>query len=196
MFFDRVFSFILQWMTRKTCGTGARGAIPSNEREHQPARAVVVVGADGHSAGDGRLADATSQKVLRSQETRLKISASVANKARVGGRWVVFSRYLHLSFFSLGLCRWHWVCNGKRCNKTKFRNGWQLRAPQTGCSWLKVYFSLSATRSSHNCIGVFVNLLDSSQKKDNEMNEMIPTSNSADIVSIWNNESFTGLISN
>lgn len=45
-----------------------RGALPTDQREHKPARAVVVAGADGHPGRHGRVADAPSEAVLRGQE--------------------------------------------------------------------------------------------------------------------------------
>ena len=48
-----------------------RGALPSDEREHEPARAVVVPGPDLHPHGHGRLADETPQELLRGQEARM-----------------------------------------------------------------------------------------------------------------------------
>ena len=48
-----------------------RGAVPLNEREHEPAGAVVVPRADLHPRRDGRVADEAPQELLRGQEARL-----------------------------------------------------------------------------------------------------------------------------
>ena len=48
-----------------------RGAVPLDEREHEPAGAVVVPRADLHPRRDGRVADEAPQELLRGQETRL-----------------------------------------------------------------------------------------------------------------------------
>lgn len=48
-----------------------RGAVPHNEREHEPAGAVVVPRADLHPRRDGRVADEAPQELLRGQEARL-----------------------------------------------------------------------------------------------------------------------------
>merc|ERR1711884_665302 len=48
-----------------------RGAVPVDEREHEPEGAVVVPCADLHPRRDGRVADATPQELLRGQEARL-----------------------------------------------------------------------------------------------------------------------------
>ena len=49
-----------------------RGALPSDQWEHEPESPVVVPGPDLHPRRHGRLANETSQVILRSQETRLK----------------------------------------------------------------------------------------------------------------------------
>ena len=48
-----------------------RGAVPVDEREHEPEGAVVVPCADLHPRRDGRVADAAPQELLRGQEARL-----------------------------------------------------------------------------------------------------------------------------
>ena len=48
-----------------------RGAVPLDEREHEPAGAVVVPRADLHPRRDGSVADEAPQELLRGQETRL-----------------------------------------------------------------------------------------------------------------------------
>ena len=48
-----------------------RGAVPVDEREHEPESAVVVPCADLHPRRDGRVADAAPQELLRGQEARL-----------------------------------------------------------------------------------------------------------------------------
>lgn len=45
-----------------------RGAVPSDEREHQPASPLVVHRADPHPCGHRHLADETPQELLRGQE--------------------------------------------------------------------------------------------------------------------------------
>ena len=51
--------------------TVPRGAVPTDQREHQPARAVVVHRSDWHPPRHRILADAASQVLLRGQEARI-----------------------------------------------------------------------------------------------------------------------------
>ena len=48
-------------------------ALPADQREHQPARPVVVPGADLHPGHDGCLADEAPQELLPSKETGLNV---------------------------------------------------------------------------------------------------------------------------
>lgn len=48
-----------------------RGALQIDQREHELTRAVLVAGADVRSARHGRMANATSEELLRGQEAGL-----------------------------------------------------------------------------------------------------------------------------
>lgn len=62
-----------------------RRALPTDQREHQQARAVLVAGTNRRAARDGPVADETSQVVLRGEETRVESEKAVLDERTESG---------------------------------------------------------------------------------------------------------------